>query len=652
MRSIFKRIVQSIVRPREGGHCRHLSVRGITDDDHERITYDLDLAKEKQLVQGLAYFCDVHKLSLHGSDIIRMSPVYCIPEKLSIKKKKKKKKQGVGGNLETDDESTPSTSSSRLYITTTKLRIPADSRGLALGTELYRVQQIFQRDSTIRIQNRTLRSILRSKCLAFTQLPRLEGLNLALSNLRTFKDLFGHVLVPTDYVIPVHPAFSALQWGRPLHNQVVYFRRRFRESRLSPEMLDELNALGFVWNVVDLFNDPEHATHYVTRKTRYQMQTRILPAIRLFYQQYGHVDIPHNFIIPGGDYSTSSSSSTHHQPLDEAQPFMWGTRRCIPLENDFVWPEALWHLKLGAAVSYVRKWPRLDDQVREELDALGFIWNTRHHYIRETIIPALEDYQSVHGHKVLPPPSYCIPKIDDQTKNWSLGYYIAQVQSRDQHSTPKTALPPDIRTRLKSLGVLFDKPTSRTRSRDDGLGITWSQLDLLAVLRVYRQIYGDMLIPTDFVIPENDPAWPARKNRKLGRQVVMLRQRRHSIPQVFEERLTQELGFVWNVRAYLETNPHVVHKCNKVRPTVLKALENYRKINGHVNVPIAFIIPEEDPHWPAELTSGWTKRLGKQVNQLRTRKKTLDPEFVQELDELGFRWRIPKTQITQIWVGA
>ncbi|CAK4577248.1 unnamed protein product, partial [Aphanomyces euteiches] len=67
----------------------------------------------------------------------------------------------------------------------------------------------------------------------------------------------------------------------------------------------------------------------------------------------------------------------------------------------------------------------------------------------------------------------------------------------------------------------------------------------------------------------------------------------------------------------------------------MEALEIFKKINGHVEVPQDFEISQADRLWPEYL---WTMKLGLKVANIRARKNKLTLQQRQELDALDFVW--------------
>ncbi|KAF0685117.1 Aste57867_22942 [Aphanomyces stellatus] len=145
--------------------------------------------------------------------------------------------------------------------------------------------------------------------------------------LKTYKQLFGHVVVPRSFQVPRgHSDWPEVTWDLQLGVLVNNLRTRDQPS----DRRLQLDVLGFVWDTM--------AFHW---------QVNLL-ALRTFHRLHGHVRVPQTFQVP--------------------------------LESD-QWPNETWGMKLGWVVTTLR---RTRDSIAasrcEELDQLGFVWdNTTNH---------------------------------------------------------------------------------------------------------------------------------------------------------------------------------------------------------------------------------------------------------------------------------
>lgn len=75
---------------------------------------------------------------------------------------------------------------------------------------------------------------------------------------------------------------------------------------------------------------------------------------------------------------------------------------------------------------------------------------------------------------------------------------------------------------------------------------------------------------------------------------------------------------------------------------IYSALVVFKRLNGHVDIPAKFEVPEESD-WPIELHG---LKLGFRVKNIRYRGDFVNEneEYRQQLDQLGFRWKTRKNQ--------
>ena len=72
-------------------------------------------------------------------------------------------------------------------------------------------------------------------------------------------------------------------------------------------------------------------------------------------------------------------------------------------------------------------------------------------------------------------------------------------------------------------------------------------------------------------------------------------------------------------------------------PFLLKGLEIYETIHGHGKVPTLFVVPAEDPSWPAEMVGF---KLGYYVKEARyyKRQEVLTKMQIRALNRIGMVW--------------
>lgn len=117
--------------------------------------------------------------------------------------------------------------------------------------------------------------------------------------------------------------------------------------------------------------------------------------------------------------------------------------------------------------------------------------------------------------------------------------------------------------------------------------------DILTPCRIYKAVYGNLFIPIDWIVPE-DNIWPQlywgynlghklQLFRKDSRYMCYINTKDQDFINSFETNVIceqlNELGFVWNIKDY---------KFFKLLQVILR----YKDIYGHVNVPVRYIVPE------------------------------------------------------------
>jgi hypothetical protein len=127
----------------------------------------------------------------------------------------------------------------------------------------------------------------------------------------------------------------------------------------------------------------------------------------------------------------------------------------------------------------------------------------------------------------------------------------------------------------------------------------------LAMLKKFKEVEGNTLVRQGYADPQT--------GFRLGRWVANVRQRASFLSEKQLQDL-QEVGFFWN---------HLLPWDTKI-----KMLKKYKDVHGDTLVPTDNIDPE----------SGF--RLGEWVNRVRRSKRFMNKARVQELEELGFVWKL------------
>jgi Helicase associated domain len=141
----------------------------------------------------------------------------------------------------------------------------------------------------------------------------------------------------------------------------------------------------------------------------------------------------------------------------------------------------------------------------------------------------------------------------------------------------------------------------------------------LTALKRYKEIYGDILVPSRFEVPENSSLWPSETwNLKLGNVVTNIRAKRTYKDKTDE---LESIGFQFN-----PANLNIKKGYRRARD----ALVRYKELNGDMLVQYKFIVPCS-PDWPAEM---WGMKLGSVANNVRRGSSYFHKRS--ELEELGF----------------
>ncbi|OQR86646.1 hypothetical protein ACHHYP_10338 [Achlya hypogyna] len=275
-------------------------------------------------------------------------------------------------------------------------------------------------------------------------------------------------------------------------------------------------------------------------------------------------------------------------------------------DEDPSWPKDTWMIKLGLVVSRLRLQgtDKCPAKRREQLDRIGFVWdwyddrwNTRIH--------ALSIYKGLYGNLLVPFP-FVIPADTPPWPSEMAGQRLGITVNTIRQS--RESCPPERKAQLNNMGFVWDCSEENWNVR-------------LRALRIYKELYGDLLVSSFFVVPAMDP-WPQDLwHLKLGVTVCTIRQSIDNCPPERKSEL-DTLGFVWD---WFDDNWNFR----------IQALATYKRIHGSIHVRFSYVVPNDDPQWPREY---WGTKLGVVVANLRERASTCPPERKAELDALGFSW--------------
>lgn len=245
----------------------------------------------------------------------------------------------------------------------------------------------------------------------------------------------------------------------------------------------------------------------------------------------------------------------------------------------------------------------------------------------ELLVPALQTFQRLRGHFAVPL-RFIIPSSQspegEQWPNELQGMKLGTTISRFLKASAMAKKPgrkrslDEIREKLHELGLPDVVDWKR---------FLWEEVSVPA-MRTYNSIHGDLFVPVSFTVPVGDDTWPCSTwGYKLGYWTSELRRRKDKLPQYQLEDLN-ELGFNWSAQE------------GRWNRYFLPALQKYHEVYGDRHVPQRFVVPSDDPRWPAEL-GGY--RLGQKVNNLRCGNPMNNLDELQDIDLLFKNWMLLET---------
>lgn len=306
----------------------------------------------------------------------------------------------------------------------------------------------------------------------------------ALSALKSFKAVEGHLRVPRKFVVLENDdRYARSTWGWKLGAYVNQLRTK--RERLTKYQLDTLDEIGFIWNVTDD-----------------KWKSLFLPALRKFRELNGHMNVPQLFKVP-----------------------------C----EDGVWPRELWGFALGRMVNQIRSgdtyYPKVE-RFLPELARLGFSFSSIESKWDDKIFPSLQAFRSVYGHCNVGQ-YFEVPHEEpwpQQAWGTKLGFIVHNIRSRGDFFQ----LVGRDMERLEQLGFVWS--TSEVK---------WRQC-ILPSLKAFVQVHGHANIPHNFIVPATAP-WPMKAwGTDLGRIASSASYQRKYADYIEIERSQLEaLGFFW-----------------------------------------------------------------------------------------------------------
>jgi superfamily II DNA or RNA helicase len=365
-----------------------------------------------------------------------------------------------------------------------------------------------------------------------------EGLGAATA----YRREHGHLRVKANYVTDT---------GFKLGSWIVVRRLQFREERLSPERVAQLNALDMIW-------DPLEADW-----------RSAVAAAAMYRAVNGHLRVPKNYVAGDGfrlgGWVSSVRSKRNSLPSERVreldalgmvwEPFDDDWRRALEAAKSF--RESHGHLlvhprfktedglHLGAWITHQRsrraKGSLTPEQIAS-LDELGMVWDPG--TVRwETKLAAARRFHAAHGHLRVPGNF-----VDDD--GVKLGVWVQSIRNRQ------------------------DLLSAERRRQLDELGVEWDPVQAMwdrkvAAAREYQGVYGHLRVP---------PTYVTEDGIKLGVWIQSLRPKRTRLSAPQRAQL-DELGMVWDA-----------HEAGWLRG--LSAAREYHELHGNLDVPTGFVTPQ------------------------------------------------------------
>ena len=359
--------------------------------------------------------------------------------------------------------------------------------------------------------------------------------------------------------------------------------QRQGKEQLTPERLDQLNALGFVWDAINAQWE-EGFKHLVAYK-----------------DEFGNCLVPKRFKF--NDFNLGRWVGAQRLYKEQLTPerldrlnklgFVWdahnaqwkeGFKHLVAYKEEFgdCWVPSLFKSKaiyfdLGGWVDEQRlRKEQITPEQLNRLNELGFVWEIVNW---ELGYKHLVTYKEEFGD--------CLVPMSFKSSQFNLGSWVnKQRLKKDKLTTERL-------DQLTELGFVWG-PMGRAND------LHWE--DILKYLVIYKEEFGDCLVPSPFTFNDYD----------LGSWVNKQRLRKDKLkPQRLES--LNELGFVWDIS-------------NAQWEDGFKYLVTYKEEFGDCLVPISF--------------QSNVYRLGGWVCKQRGQKERLTPERIKRLNDLGFVWQV------------
>ncbi|KDO32186.1 hypothetical protein SPRG_03403 [Saprolegnia parasitica CBS 223.65] len=355
-----------------------------------------------------------------------------------------------------------------------------------------------------------------------------------------FASVHGHDDVPVSYVVPFDDAMMPVQWRgfRLGHYLLLHRQSTGRFDRPSIEPIYEMAARP----------DLSHLD-------------RLVVGLKRYVNVFGDSLVPPTFVVP-------ASSSR--------------------------WPKQLWQFALGDAVASLRAdGAALSALERATVNDTGFVWDPSLAAMWPDLLHALSTWRDAHRDAPFDDAFVCPLEWPAAVAGKPLGHLATLLAVHD-----------DFRSDAQKRAV---------RLHQIDLDARWSAKR--AALAFYFVLHQHLRVPSDFVVPSGGGWPPASAGMPLGAVVKWLRQVPPAAMVYARRRELEALQFEWfsTAPATEVDAPTELPQASKVHASEAKdeddvdwvkwtmALTKFKLLEGHIDVPVDYMVPTTDVRWPAPL---------------------------------------------------
>jgi hypothetical protein len=435
-----------------------------------------------------------------------------------------------------------------------------------------------------------------------------------LSELADYRKIHGHCNVPKNYSENTKLA----NWVTTQRSQYRLHLLKGKISRMTHSRIEELESLGFEWGC--------SGTVWEDR----------LSELAGYRKIHGHCNVPQNYsentklanwvTTQRSNYTlhqegkTSSMTTFRIQALEKIS-FEWGC-------SGVAWEYRLSELadyrkihghcnvpqnysentKLGNWVTNQRSQYRLHLKGKishmthsriQELESLGFEWDCSG-TVWEDRLSELAGYLKIYGHCNVPYSYSHNSKLGNWVKKQRNLYRLQQEGKTSSMTISRTQA-------LESLGFKWDCSSNAWEVR-------------LSELADYRKIYGHCNVPYNYSENSKLGHWVGTQRTNYRFHVEGKRSQLNTL-RIHE---LESLGFEWVGKQSTKSN-------DSKWEDRLSELADYRKIQGHCNVPESYSENTKLGHWVTTQRSQYRFHVEGKRSQLTTLR-------IHELESLGFEW--------------